>query len=96
MNAGSGESTGLGSSGKDDDAPFDGSGLKLKTVKTRRELTEVEFASILRVTEKYLLSKPSRKIASFNFDWLLGLHQEMLGSIWSWEARSDRLKRTSE
>jgi fido (protein-threonine AMPylation protein) len=75
---------GLGSSGKDDDTPFDGSGLKLKSVKTRRELNEVEFASILRVTEKYLLTKPSRKIAPFNFDWLLGLHREMLGSIWSW------------
>ncbi|QEG40784.1 mobile mystery protein B [Roseimaritima ulvae] len=84
MNAGRSKGTGLGSSGKDDDTPFDGSGLKLKTIKTRRELNEVEFASILRVTEKYLLSKPSRKIAPFNFDWLLGLHREMLGSIWSW------------
>ncbi|MCS7465148.1 mobile mystery protein B [Stieleria sp. ICT_E10.1] len=84
MIAGRSKGTGLGSSGKDDDTPFDGSGLKLKTIKTRRELNEVEFASILRVTEKYLLSKPSRKIAPFNFDWLLGLHREMLGSIWSW------------
>ena len=79
-----GKDMGLGSSGKDDNTPFDGSGLKLKSVKTRRELNEVEFDSILRVTEKYLLSKPSRKIAPFNFDWLLGLHREMLGSIWSW------------
>ena len=36
------------------------------------------------MTEKYLLSKPSRKIALFIFDWLLGFHREMLGSIWSW------------
>ncbi|WP_417734851.1 mobile mystery protein B [Rosistilla oblonga] len=84
MNPGRGKATGLGSSGKDADTPFDGSGLKLKTIKTRRELNEVEFSSILRVTEKYLLSKPSRKIAPFSFDWLLGLHREMLGSIWSW------------
>jgi Fic-DOC domain mobile mystery protein B len=86
MNTGrdNGMGAGIGSSGKDGDTPFDGSGLKLKSIKTRRELNEVEFASILRVTEKYLLTKPSRKIAPFNFDWLLGLHREMFGSIWSW------------
>lgn len=65
------ERLGLGSSGKEDDTPFDGSGFKLKTVKTRRELNEVEFTSILRVTEKYLLSKPSRKLAPFTSDWRL-------------------------
>ena len=47
-----GKDMGLGSSGKGDNTPFDGSGLKLKSVKTRRELNEVEFDSILRVTEK--------------------------------------------
>jgi len=72
------------STGQDDDTPFDGSGLKIKTIKTRRQLNEVEFASILRVTEKYLLVKPSRKLAPFTFSWLLELHREMLGSIWNW------------
>jgi fido (protein-threonine AMPylation protein) len=65
-------------------APFDGSGLKIKTIKTRRQLNGAEFESILRVTEKYLLSKPSPKLAPFTFGWLLELHREMLGSIWSW------------
>ncbi len=37
-----------------------------------------------RVAEKYLLSKPSRKIATLPFDWLLRLQKEMLGDIWSW------------
>ena len=74
----------FGSAGKDDDTPFDGSGLKIKTIKTRRQLNEAEFGSILRVTEKYLLSKPSHKLAPFTFGWLLELHREMLGSIWSW------------
>ena len=74
----------FGSTGKDDDTPFDGSGLKIKTIKTRRQLNEAEFESILRVTEKYLLSKPSHKRAPFTFGWLLELHREMLGSIWSW------------
>jgi Fic-DOC domain mobile mystery protein B len=74
----------FGSAGKDDDTPFDGSGLKIKTIKTRRQLNEAEFESILRVTEKYLLSKPSHKLAPFTFGWLLDLHREMLGSIWSW------------
>jgi hypothetical protein len=48
---------------------------------TRRQLNEAEFESILRVTEKYLLSKPSPKLAPFTFSWLLELHREMLGSI---------------
>ena len=74
----------FGSAGKDDDTPFDGSGLKIKSIKTRRQLNEAEFESILRVTEKYLLSKPSHKLAPFTFSWLLDLHREMLGSIWSW------------
>jgi hypothetical protein len=71
----------FGSTGKDDDTPFDGSGLKIKTIKTRRQLNEAEFESILRVTEKYLLSKPSYKLAPFTFGWLLELHREMLESI---------------
>ena len=74
----------FGSFGKDDDTPFDGSGLKIKSIKTRRQLNEAEFRSILRVTEKYLLRKPSHKLAPFTFSWILDLHREMLGSIWSW------------
>lgn len=74
----------FGSAGKDDDTPFDGAGLKIKSIRTRRQLNEAEFKSILRVTEKYLLSKPSHKLAPFTFSWLLDLHREMLGSIWSW------------
>jgi fido (protein-threonine AMPylation protein) len=74
----------FGSYGKDDDTPFDGSGLKIKSIKTRRQLNEAEFESILRVTEKYLLRKPSHKLAPFTFSWILDLHREMLGSIWSW------------
>lgn len=77
----------FGSSGDDDDTPFDGSGRKIKSIKTRRQLYETEFESILRVTEKYLLSKPSLKLAPFTFSWLLELHREMLGSIWSWAGK---------
>jgi fido (protein-threonine AMPylation protein) len=36
------------------------------------------------VTKKYLMSKPSQKLAPFTFGWLLELHREILGSIWSW------------
>jgi Fic-DOC domain mobile mystery protein B len=74
----------FGSSGNKDDTPFDGSGLKIKSIKTRRQLNEAEFESILRVTKKYLMSKPSQKLAPFTFGWLLELHREILGSIWSW------------
>jgi fido (protein-threonine AMPylation protein) len=84
----------LGSSGNDDDTPFDGSGLRIKTIKTRKQLYEAEFDSITRVTERYLLSKPSRKLAPFTFDWLLRLHKEMLGDIWSWAGEIRRTHKT--
>ena len=74
----------FGSDGSDHDTPFDGSGLKLKNVKTRAELYKVEYNAILKVTEKYLLSPPSRRLAPFNYEWLLKLHEEMFGSIWEW------------
>jgi len=82
----------FGSTGKVDDTPFDGSGMKIKTLQTRRQLNEAEFKSILQVIEKYLLSKPSHKLAPFTFGWLLELSMEMLGSIWSWagEIRTTR------
>lgn len=77
----------FGSNGSDGDTPFDGSGLKLKNVKTRAELNKVEFSSILKVAEKYLLLPPSQKSAPFNYEWLLKLHEEMFGSIWEWAGR---------
>ncbi len=69
----------FGSTGEDDDTLFDGSGLKIKSITTRRQLNEVEFESILKVTEKYLLTKPTLRLAPFTFDWLLGLHHETSG-----------------
>ena len=70
----------LGSSGEENDTPFDGSGLKIKTIKTRKQLNEAEFDCITRVTEKYLLSKPSRKLAPFTFDWLM--QHDMPATMW--------------
>jgi len=50
----------FGSAGKDDDTPFDGSGLKIKSIKTRRQLNEAEFESILRVTDIWLMQHDKR------------------------------------
>jgi hypothetical protein len=63
----------FGSAGKDDDTPFDGSGLKIKTIKTRRQLNEAEFESILRVTEKYLLEQTKPQTRSVYFRLATGL-----------------------
>ena len=70
--------------GSDDDTPFDGSGLKDKSIKTRAQLNEAEFDNIQRATEKYLLSVPPRKLAPFDYGWFLKLHHEMFGKVWSW------------
>ncbi len=39
----------FGLAGIDDDTPFDESGLKIKSIKTRRQLNEAEFESILSI-----------------------------------------------
>lgn len=60
------------------------SGLKLKDVKTRKQLARVEAENSLKATVKYLAAKPSRRLAPFTLSWLLKLHSDMLGDVWDW------------
>ena len=66
------------------ETPIDISGLKIKGVTNRRELNIVEAANIRKAVVKYLAAKPSRRAASFTFDWCLQLHGEMFGDVWQW------------
>lgn len=60
------------------------SGLKIKSISSRRELNEYEFRNIARAYKKYLLGKPSRRFAPFDLPWLGKLHREMFGDVWEW------------
>lgn len=60
------------------------SGLRIKGIATRPQLNAVEAENVLKATLKYLSSRPSRRSARFDVAWLLKLHREMFGDVWSW------------
>ena len=63
------------------------SGLKLKEVRTRKQLSLVEAENVLKATVKYLAAKPSRRLARFDLTWFLKLHAEMFGDVWEWAGK---------
>src|SRR5262245_25977459 len=66
------------------ETPIDPSGLRDKSIKTRRQLNEAEGRNIAGAVYKYLLGTPTRKVAPFDFIWSLHLHREMFGNVWEW------------
>ena len=63
------------------------SGLKVKSVTTRPELNEVEAENIRKAFVKYLAAKPPRRVARFDLPWVLRLHHEMFGDVWTWAGK---------
>lgn len=66
------------------ETPIDPSGLKNKSIKTRRQLIPLEAENIRQATVKYLAARPSESQTPFTFDWLLRVHVEMFGDVWKW------------
>jgi Fic-DOC domain mobile mystery protein B len=74
----------------DDATPLDDiSGLKLPSDKvySLREIYVAEANNIAVATLKYLSAPPSKKIASFSYEWLQELHKEMFGNVWEWAGK---------
>jgi Fic-DOC domain mobile mystery protein B len=65
----------------------DVSGLKIRGITTRAELSEFEARNIAKATLKYLAARPSRRSAKFDLPWCLKLHQEMFGEVWAWAGK---------
>ncbi len=65
------------------------SGLKLDASKqyTLKDIYKYEAKNTGKATLKYLLDKPSKKVAPFTFEWLLQLHLEMFGDVWDWAGK---------
>jgi len=61
----------------------DASGLKLRIV-TIEALYVAEAENIAKAVLKYLAGKPSRRSASFTTGWIVRLHKEMFGNVWTW------------
>lgn len=62
----------------------DTSGLRIKGIKTRRQLNDVEFQNLTLAMDKYLARKPTRRMAPFSREWMLRLHGECFGRVWKW------------
>jgi len=65
----------------------DSSGLKIKGIRTLRELNEAEFKNITLVREKYLARRPTARTAPFTRKWMLKLHKEAFGRVWKWAGK---------
>jgi Fic-DOC domain mobile mystery protein B len=65
----------------------DASGLKIRGITTRAELSEFEARNISRAALKYLTARPSRRTAKFDVPWCLKLHREMFGDVWEWAGK---------
>lgn len=63
------------------------SGLKMKLITTRSELNKVEAENIRKAVVKYLAARPSRRMAPFDLAWVVQLHREMFGEVWTWAGR---------
>jgi len=73
-----------------DATPLDDiSGLKLASDKvySLREIYVAEANNIALATIKYLSAPPSKKVASFSYEWLSQLHKEMFGDVWDWAGK---------
>lgn len=73
------------------ETPYDDLGgfrLAKKYPEPSREIVdELEEENIRVATLKYLSSRPSPKIARFDYDWFLQLHHEMYGDVWDWAGK---------
>ncbi len=62
--------------------------VKIYPNPTRQQVDELEEENIRKATLKYLSKKPSKRKASFDYYWLLGLHREMYGDVWAWAGKT--------
>ena len=60
------------------------SGLRLRKIRTVAELNAAESENIRRAMVRYLTARPSPRLAPFTFEWLLKLHGQMFGRVWTW------------
>ncbi|MBN2579163.1 MAG: mobile mystery protein B [Pirellulales bacterium] len=66
------------------ETPIDPSYLKDQSITTRRDLCRAEALNIRKAYVKYLAAPPTKRLAPFDYAWLLRLHQEMFGEVWLW------------
>ncbi len=66
------------------ETPIDPSHLKDRSITTRAELHRAEALNIRKAHVKYLAAAPTKRLAPFDYAWLLRLHKEMYRDVWRW------------
>ncbi len=78
----------------DGETQVDPSYLKIKSIKTRNDLSRYEAENIRKAIAKYLVARPSSRLAPFNYSWLLKLHGEMFCDVWEWAGQARKVDLT--
>lgn len=60
------------------------SGLKLRHIRNRSQLDAAEITNIQSALLRYMTRPPNARDAPFDVAWLLRLHRQMLGQVWTW------------
>lgn len=60
------------------------SGLRVDGITTKSALDALEAENIRKAMVKYLAARPTKRIAPFDVAWMLRLHREMFGDVWTW------------
>jgi Fic-DOC domain mobile mystery protein B len=72
------------------ETPVDRSHLKDRSIATRQELCRAEALNVAKAHVKYLAAAPTKRLARFDYAWLLRLHREMFCDVWTWAGRPRR------
>ncbi len=67
----------------DGTTPFDTDGL-IPKLRTRRQIDEYEVRNVLDAHLRYMAQRPTLRRAPFDLNWVLRLHKQMFGKVWSW------------
>jgi fido (protein-threonine AMPylation protein) len=62
-----------------------------RSIRTRKQLNAAEAANIAGVVYRYLLGGLASGEAPFDRAWILELHREMFGRVWSWAGQPRRI-----
>jgi Fic-DOC domain mobile mystery protein B len=70
------------------ETPIDPSLLKDRSITTRLELCRAEALNIAKAHVKYLAGALTKRLAPFDYAWLLRLHREMYCEVWLWAGQA--------
>jgi Fic-DOC domain mobile mystery protein B len=68
--------------------PIDPSGLRDKSIRTLDQLYRAEAENVRQAHVRYFGGGLTRRMAPFDYAWLLRLHKQMFGRVWDWAGQA--------